>query len=60
MLDHGVEPAHRFQLDHADASMGVYAFDLLIRTAARVDGVPLVTRNTSDFERIPGLHDLCY
>ncbi|MDX1632860.1 MAG: type II toxin-antitoxin system VapC family toxin [Thermoanaerobaculia bacterium] len=36
------------------------AFDLLIGTAARVDDAPLVTRNTADFERIPGLHVLSY
>lgn len=38
----------------------VPAFDLLIATAARVHEAPLVTRNTADFERIPGLHVLSY
>jgi predicted nucleic acid-binding protein len=31
------------------------AMDLLIATAAVVDGAPLVTRNASDFSRVPGL-----
>lgn len=38
----------------------VAAMDLLIGTAARVAEVPLATRNTREFERIPGLHVLSY
>ena len=34
--------------------------DLLIGTAALEGGVPLVTRNRKDFERIPGLDVLTY
>lgn len=34
--------------------------DVLIGTAALESGVPLVTRNRKDFERIPGLDVLAY
>jgi tRNA(fMet)-specific endonuclease VapC len=34
----------------------VSTMDLLIGTAALVDGSALVTRNARDFERLPGLH----
>jgi predicted nucleic acid-binding protein len=34
--------------------------DLLIATAAVVDGAPLVTRNATDFGRIMGLEVLTY
>ena len=42
----------------AAASRGrhvVAAMDLLIATAASLDGAPLVTRNVKDFARFPGL-----
>jgi tRNA(fMet)-specific endonuclease VapC len=34
--------------------------DLLIATAALVDAAPLVTRNTRDFARVPGLELVGY
>jgi len=34
--------------------------DLLIATAARVDGARLVTRNVRDFERVPALDVIGY
>jgi tRNA(fMet)-specific endonuclease VapC len=40
--------------------VSVAAMDLLIGTAARVAATPLATRNTRDFERIPGLHVQSY
>lgn len=62
-----VYPDQRFASTYAELfaelrrrGEAVAAFDLLIGTAARVDDVPLVTRNTADFERIPGLHVLSY
>lgn len=38
----------------------VSTMDLLIATAALVDGAALVTRNVRDFERIPGLTVISY
>lgn len=38
----------------------ISTMDLLIATAAVADGVPLVTRNAREFERVPGLHVLSY
>ncbi len=38
----------------------VATMDLLIATAALVDGAPLVTRNARDFSRIPGLDVVTY
>jgi tRNA(fMet)-specific endonuclease VapC len=38
----------------------VSAMDLLIGTAATLDGAPLVTKNVKDFARIPGLRLLTY
>ncbi len=34
--------------------------DLLIATAALVEAAPLVTRNTRDFARVPGLELVGY
>lgn len=39
---------------------GISTMDLLIATAAVVDGAALVTRNAREFERVPGLHVLSY
>lgn len=39
---------------------GISTMDLLIATAAVVDGASLVTRNAREFERVPGLHVLSY
>lgn len=36
------------------------AMDLLIATAAVLDDAPLVTRNTRDFSRVPGLRVIGY
>lgn len=38
----------------------ISTMDLLIATAAIVDEARLVTRNTHEFERVPGLHVLSY
>jgi len=38
----------------------VSTMDLLIATAALVDGSPLITRNARDFDRIPGLRVIGY
>ena len=38
----------------------VAAMDLMIATAAILDGAPLVTRNVKDFSRVPGLRVLDY
>ena len=38
----------------------ISTMDLLIATAAIVDGARLVTRNARDFDRVPGLHVLSY
>ncbi len=38
----------------------VSTMDLLIATAARTHDAAVVTRNTSDFERVPGLDVLSY
>ncbi|MGH7543722.1 MAG: type II toxin-antitoxin system VapC family toxin [Gemmatimonadota bacterium] len=38
----------------------ISTMDLLIATAAVVDEAPLVTRNTRDYERVPGLHVRSY
>lgn len=38
----------------------ISTMDLLIATAAVLDGAPLVTRNVREFERVPGLHVLTY
>jgi len=38
----------------------IAAMDLLIATAAVQDDAPLVTRNTKDFSRIPGLRVIGY
>ncbi len=38
----------------------VASMDLLIATAAVVDDAPLLTRNTKDFSRVPGLRVLEY
>lgn len=38
----------------------ISTIDLLIATAAVPDGVPLVTRNAREFERVPSLHILSY
>jgi tRNA(fMet)-specific endonuclease VapC len=41
---------------HLDrAAAGLHAMDLLIATAAVVDGAPLLTRNVKHFKRIPRL-----
>jgi predicted nucleic acid-binding protein len=42
------------------AGRPVSTMDLLIATAAVVDGAPLVTRNATDFGRIMGLEVLTY
>ncbi len=42
------------------AGVQIGTMDLLIGTAALEGGVPLVTRNRKDFERIPGLDVLTY
>ena len=34
--------------------------DLLIAAAARTHDAPIVTRNTRDFERVPGLDVVTY
>lgn len=36
------------------------SMDLLIATAALVDDAPLITRNVSDFSRVPGLRVIGY
>lgn len=38
----------------------ISTMDLLIATAAVIDGAPLVTRNAREFERVPGLYVLSY
>ncbi len=38
----------------------ISTMDLLIATAALVDGAPLVTRNAREFERVPGLEVIAY
>lgn len=38
----------------------ISTMDLLIATAAVIDDAPLVTRNTREFERVPGLRVLSY
>jgi predicted nucleic acid-binding protein len=38
----------------------ISAMDLLIATSAVLDDAPLVTRNTRDFSRVPGLRLLRY
>lgn len=38
----------------------VSSMDLFIATAALMDGCPLITRNTRDFSRIPGLRVVGY
>lgn len=38
----------------------ISTMDLLIATAAIMDNARLVTRNTREFERVPGLHVLSY
>jgi tRNA(fMet)-specific endonuclease VapC len=42
------------------AGKNVATMDLLIATAAMLDDAALVTRNTKDFERVPGLRVLAY
>lgn len=42
------------------AGVQIGTMDLLIGTAALEGGVPLVTRNRKDFEKIPGLDVLTY
>jgi predicted nucleic acid-binding protein len=42
------------------AGRGIDAMDLLIATAAVVDGSPLVTRNARHFSGIPGLAVIGY
>lgn len=39
---------------------GISTMDLLIATAAVMDGASLVTRNTREYERVPGLDVLSY
>ncbi len=46
------------RMQRAGAQIGT--MDLLIGTAALEGGVPLVTRNRKDFERIPGLDVVTY
>lgn len=38
----------------------ISSMDLLIATGALVDGAALVTRNTREFERVPGLRVIAY
>ena len=42
------------------ARQRIATMDLLIATAALVDAAPLVTRNTRDFARVPGLELVGY
>lgn len=42
------------------AGQRISAMDLLIATAALLDGAPLVTRNIRDFAKIPGLELVGY
>jgi predicted nucleic acid-binding protein len=44
----------------ARAGRPIATMDLLIATSAIVDEAPLVTRNTRDFQRVPGLEVLGY
>lgn len=39
---------------------GISTMDLLIATAAVLEDAPIVTRNVSEFERVPGLTVLSY
>lgn len=48
----GAEPCRRGET--------ISTMDLLIATAAVIDGAPLVSRNAREFERVPGLHVLSY
>ena len=57
-----VYPDRRFPIAYAQllaslerAHQRISTLDLLIATAALVDEAPLVTRNTRDFSRVPGL-----
>jgi predicted nucleic acid-binding protein len=45
-------------LEHSGQRIG--AMDLLIAAAALVDSAPIVTRNTHDFSRVPGLDVVSY
>lgn len=40
--------------------IAIATMDLLIAATALLEGVPLVTRNTSHFERVPDLQILAY
>lgn len=42
------------------AGQRIGTMDLLIATAALVDAAPIVTRNTQEFSRVPGLEVLTY
>jgi predicted nucleic acid-binding protein len=42
------------------ARQRIATMDLLIATAAVVDGAPLITRNARDFSRVPGLDVISY
>jgi tRNA(fMet)-specific endonuclease VapC len=60
-------PDERFGVTYARLLAGsrrgersVAAMDLLIATAAILEGAPLVTGNAKDFSRIPGLRVLSY
>jgi len=43
-----------------EAGRGISAMDLLIATAAVVDGAPIVTGNPKHFERVPDLEVITY
>ncbi len=50
----------RLLADLTKRGQRIAVMDMLIATAALIDGAPLVTRNRKDFERVPGLEILAY
>ncbi len=44
----------------AGPANSIDAMDLLIGTAAVIDGAPLITRNTRHFSKLPGLQVVEY